>query len=138
MAKILMVDDSRTSRKLLRSILEEGGHEVIGEAVNGQEGVKQFQALKPEIVTMDITMPVLDGIEALKMIKALAAPYVGLNFMPTGGISAANVRDYLAYDRIVACGGSWMVSGKLVKEGRFDEIEGLVREAADIVKEIRG
>ena len=74
----------------------------------------------------------------LKMIKALAAPYVGLNFMPTGGISAANVRDYLAYDRIVACGGSWMVSGKLVKEAKFDEIEALVREAAGIVKEIRG
>ncbi|MCR5417379.1 MAG: response regulator [Lachnospiraceae bacterium] len=71
MAKVLMVDDSRTSRKLLRSILEEGGHEVVGEAVNGQEGVQQFQALKPELVTMDITMPVLDGIEALKMIKAL-------------------------------------------------------------------
>ena len=74
----------------------------------------------------------------LKMIKALAAPYGGLHFMPTGGINAANVRDYLAYDRIVACGGSWMVSGKLVKEGKFDEIEKLVREAADIVKEIRG
>ncbi len=74
----------------------------------------------------------------LKMIKALAAPYVGVNFMPTGGISAANVRDYLAYDRIVACGGSWMVSGKLVKESRFDEIEQLVREAAGIVEEIRG
>jgi 2-dehydro-3-deoxyphosphogluconate aldolase/(4S)-4-hydroxy-2-oxoglutarate aldolase len=74
----------------------------------------------------------------LKMIKALAAPYVGVNFMPTGGISAANVREYLAYNRIVACGGSWMVSGKLVKEGQFDEIERLVHEAADIVKEIRG
>lgn len=74
----------------------------------------------------------------LKMIKALAAPYVGVNFMPTGGISAANVRDYLAYNRIVACGGSWMVAGSLVKEGKFDEIEQLVREAAGIVKEIRG
>ena len=74
----------------------------------------------------------------LKMIKALAAPYVGVNFMPTGGISAANVRDYLAYDRIVACGGSWMVNGKLVREGQFAEIEKLVREAAGIVKEIRG
>ena len=74
----------------------------------------------------------------LKMIKALAAPYVGVSFMPTGGISAANVRDYLAYDRIVACGGSWMVNGKLVKEGNFAEIKRLVREAADIVKEIRG
>ena len=74
----------------------------------------------------------------LKMIKALAAPSVGVNFMPTGGISAANVRDDLAYDRIVACGGSWMVSGKLVREGKFGEIEDLVREAAGIVKEIRG
>ena len=74
----------------------------------------------------------------LKMIKAVAAAYVNLNFMPTGGISAANVRDYLAYDRIVAAGGSWMVSGSLVKEGKFDEILKLVKEAADIVKEIRG
>ena len=74
----------------------------------------------------------------LKMIKAVAAAYVSLRFMPTGGINAGNVRDYLAYDRIVACGGSWMVSGGLIKEGRFDEIERLVREAAAIVKEIRG
>ncbi len=74
----------------------------------------------------------------LKMIKALAAAYVNLRFMPTGGINAANVRDYLAYDRIVACGGSWMVSGSLVKEGKFDEIERLVREAAGIAREIRG
>ena len=58
--------------------------------------------------------------------------------MPTGGISASNVRDYLAYDRIVAAGGSWMVSGSLVKEGKFDQILTLVKEAADIVKEIRG
>ena len=58
--------------------------------------------------------------------------------MPSRGSSAADVRDYLAYDRIGACGGSWMVSGKLVREGRFDEIEALVREAAGIVKEIRG
>ncbi len=74
----------------------------------------------------------------LKMIKAVAAAYVNLQFMPTGGISAANVRDYLAYDRIVAAGGSWMVSGALVKEGKFDQILALVKEAADIVKEIRG
>lgn len=71
MAKILIVDDSRTSRKVLRGILEEGGHEIVDEAVNGQEGVQKFQSCKPDIVTMDITMPVLDGMEALKMIKAL-------------------------------------------------------------------
>jgi 2-dehydro-3-deoxyphosphogluconate aldolase/(4S)-4-hydroxy-2-oxoglutarate aldolase len=74
----------------------------------------------------------------LKMIKALAAAYVNLQFMPTGGINAENVKDYLKYDRIVACGGSWMVNGSLIKDGKFDEIKKLVREAADIVKEIRG
>ncbi len=74
----------------------------------------------------------------LKMIKAVCAAYVNLHFMPTGGINADNVKDYLAYDRIVACGGSWMVNGKLIKEGKFDEIEKLVREASGIVREIRG
>ncbi|MGM9974389.1 MAG: bifunctional 4-hydroxy-2-oxoglutarate aldolase/2-dehydro-3-deoxy-phosphogluconate aldolase [Clostridiaceae bacterium] len=74
----------------------------------------------------------------LNMIKAMAAPYVGLKFMPTGGISPKNVKEYLAYDRIIACGGSWMVKGDLVKEGKFDKIVELAKEAADIVKEIRG
>ncbi|MBO7672203.1 2-dehydro-3-deoxyphosphogluconate aldolase, partial [bacterium] len=54
---------------------------------------------------------------------AVAAPYVNLSFMPTGGISAKNVREYLAYDRIVACGGSWMVPKDLVNAGKFDEIK---------------
>ena len=71
MAKILIVDDSRTSRKMLRNILESNGHEIVDEAVNGQEGVQKFQDLKPDVVTLDITMPIVDGVEALKMIKAL-------------------------------------------------------------------
>ena len=74
----------------------------------------------------------------LKMIKAIAAPYVNVNFMPTGGISASNVREYLGYNRIVACGGSWMVKKDLVAAGDFAKITEMVREAADIVKEIRG
>ena len=74
----------------------------------------------------------------LKMIKALAAPYTMVKFMPTGGISESNVRDYLKYDRIHACGGSWMVRRGLIRAGEFEKITGLVREAADIVKEIRG
>lgn len=69
MAKILIVDDSRTSRKILKGILEGAGYEIIGEATNGQEGYDSYVELKPDIVTMDITMPVLDGIEALKKIK---------------------------------------------------------------------
>ncbi len=74
----------------------------------------------------------------LKMIKAMAAPYVGMKFMPTGGINAGNVRDYLAYDRILACGGSWMVSGKMVEAGEFDKIKEMTAEAVQIVKECRG
>ena len=74
----------------------------------------------------------------LSTLKALAAPYVGLQFMPTGGVSAKNVRDYLGYNRIVACGGSWMVKGDLVKAGDFDAIVKLTKEAAEIVKEVRG
>jgi two-component system chemotaxis response regulator CheY len=68
MAKILLVDDSKTSRKILRGILESNGHEIIGEAVNGEDGVNKYKALTPDLVTMDITMPVLDGLEALKQI----------------------------------------------------------------------
>lgn len=74
----------------------------------------------------------------LKMIKAMAAPYVGVKFMPTGGINQTNVKEYLAYDRILACGGSWMVKGSLIDEGRFDEIKRLTEEAVEIVKESRG
>ncbi len=70
MANILIVDDSRTSRKILKGILEGEGYEVVGEATNGQEGYDRYVELKPDVVTMDITMPVLDGIEALKKIKS--------------------------------------------------------------------
>lgn len=69
MAKILIVDDSRTSRKILRNLLEDAGHTIVGEATNGMEGVSQYKELKPDITTMDITMPELDGIESLKLIK---------------------------------------------------------------------
>ncbi len=74
----------------------------------------------------------------LNYIKAIAAPYVGLKFMPTGGINAENVKEYLKYDRILACGGSWMVKGDLIKAGNFDKIRELTAEAAQIVKDIRG
>ncbi|WP_026506970.1 response regulator [Butyrivibrio sp. MC2013] len=68
MANILIVDDSRTSRRVLRDILERGGHSVVGEAVNGREGADLYNNLKPDLVTMDITMPEMDGIESLKVI----------------------------------------------------------------------
>ncbi|MCI8835798.1 MAG: bifunctional 4-hydroxy-2-oxoglutarate aldolase/2-dehydro-3-deoxy-phosphogluconate aldolase [Ruminococcus sp.] len=70
-------------------------------------------------------------------IKAMAAPYVGLKFMPTGGVNAKNLEDYLSCDKIIACGGSWMVKGDLVKAGKFDEIQELTKEAVELVAKIR-
>ena len=67
----------------------------------------------------------------LAMIKAMSAPYGGVKFMPTGGVSPANVNDYLAFNKIVCCGGSWMVKPEMISAGDFDGITKLVREAVD-------
>lgn len=68
--RILIVDDAVFMRMKLKDILTKNGYEVVDEAQNGQEAFEKYQALKPDIVTMDITMPEVDGLEALKMIKA--------------------------------------------------------------------
>ena len=84
MAKILIVDDSRTSRKILRRILEEAGHNIIGEAVNGEEGYLKYQELNPDVVTLDITMPKMDGLEALRLIKKYDADAVAIMITAAG------------------------------------------------------
>ena len=84
MAKILIVDDSRTSRKILRRILEEAGHNVIGAAVNGEEGYLKYQELNPDVVTLDITMPKMDGLEALRLIKKYDADAVAIMITAAG------------------------------------------------------
>lgn len=71
-------------------------------------------------------------------IKAMAAPYKTLRFMPTGGVNAKNLRSYLEYDKIICCGGSWMVKGDLIKAGEFNKIRKMTEEAVSLVKEIRG
>lgn len=67
------------------------------------------------------------------MLKALSAPFPMVQFMPTGGISEANLADYLSVPSVVACGGSWMVSPKLYAEGQFDRVEEAVRQAVTLV-----
>jgi 2-dehydro-3-deoxyphosphogluconate aldolase/(4S)-4-hydroxy-2-oxoglutarate aldolase len=62
-------------------------------------------------------------------LRAVSAPYLDVRFVPTGGVNAGNLRDYLALPSVLACGGSWMVEPRLLREGRFDEVEQLAREA---------
>lgn len=93
----------------------------------------------------DIEMAIEQGLRAVKFfpaepigglpyIKAVAAPFPGLEFMPTGGINADNVAKYLAYDRVVACGGSWMAPPPWIAEGAFDRIQQAARQASDAVQ----
>ncbi|MCI9058501.1 MAG: bifunctional 4-hydroxy-2-oxoglutarate aldolase/2-dehydro-3-deoxy-phosphogluconate aldolase [Lachnospiraceae bacterium] len=70
-------------------------------------------------------------------IKAMAAPYTMMEFMPTGGIGVNNLKDYLAFDKILCCGGSWMVKGDLIKNGEFDKIRALTKEAVELAASIR-
>ena len=70
-------------------------------------------------------------------IQALTAPYVGLKFMPTGGVNAKNLADYLQCKSIIACGGSWMVKSDLIKAGDFEKIKDMTKEAVSLVNEIR-
>ncbi|WP_315074709.1 response regulator [uncultured Clostridium sp.] len=71
MKRVLVVDDAAFMRIALRRILEKSGFEVVGEADTGMKAVQQYRLLKPDIVTMDLTMPELGGVDAIKMIKSI-------------------------------------------------------------------
>ncbi len=101
------------------------------------------------ITPSEVAQAVKRGMEVLKffpaeqagglaMIKAMAAPYTMVKFMPTGGISEKNLKEYLECDKIICCGGSWMVKGSLIKNGEFGKIRKLVKEAVELVASIRG
>ena len=67
--RVIIVDDSPVNRKLLKNILEAEGYEVIGDAANGKEGCEEVISKSPDIVTLDVSMPEMNGIEALKLMK---------------------------------------------------------------------
>ncbi|BBI31678.1 response regulator [Cohnella abietis] len=71
MAKIMVVDDAAFLRAMLKDILVSAGHEVVFEATNGQEAVDKYKTIRPDLVTMDITMPVMEGVEAVKEIRKM-------------------------------------------------------------------
>ena len=101
------------------------------------------------ITPSEVAQAVKRGLEVVKffpaeqaggvaMIKAMAAPYTMVKFMPTGGISAKNLKDYLSFGKILCCGGSWMVKGDMIRNGEFDKIRELTKEAVELVASIRG
>jgi two-component system chemotaxis response regulator CheY len=71
MARVLVVDDAAFMRKMVTDALSGGGHEIVGEAGNGAEAVQRYQELRPDVTTLDITMPEKDGLTALKEIIAV-------------------------------------------------------------------
>ena len=110
---------------------------------------KEIPVLPGCITPSEVAQAVKRGLEVVKFfpaeqfggvatIKALAAPYTQMKFMPTGGVNAKNLESYLSFKTIVACGGSWMVKGDLVDAKEFGKIEEMTKEAVELVKKIRG
>ena len=96
----------------------------------------------------DLTMAVEYGLDVvkffpaeslggLKMLKALAAPFRMLQFIPTGGIDPVNLREYLGFDRVLACGGTWIVKPDLVRSGDYGLITSVSRTSVEVVREFR-
>ena len=105
--------------------------------------------ITPGVVTpTEVAMALKKGVTVLKffpaeaaggvkLLKAIAAPYGGVKFIPTGGISTANLANYLSLPMVHACGGSWMVDKQLINNGEFDTITKLSREAVNVARQIR-
>lgn len=92
------------------------------------------QALELGLDTVKFFPAEVNG--GLPAIKALSAPYHMMQFMPTGGVNPQNVKDYLAFDKVLACGGTWMVKDALINAGEFEKIKELTKEAVDAVKSL--
>lgn len=78
-----------------------------------------------------------EAMGGVAFLKALSGPFRDVAFVPTGGVDAGNLACYLRMPQVIACGGSWLVSPRLLAEGRFDRIEALAREALQIVADVR-
>ena len=110
---------------------------------------KDIPVLPGCVTPSEVIQAVKRGLEVIKFfpaeqyggvatLKALAAAFPNVKFMPTGGISAKNLAEYLGFKKILACGGSWMVKGDMIAAGEFDKIKEMTAEAVALVKEIRG
>lgn len=136
-----------------QSAVEAGAKLIISPGLN-PETVRWCKAhdvpVIPGVATpTELELAMREGLDLVKlfpaevvggvaMLKALAGPYSGISFMPTGGVKPENAKDYLAQKNVVACGGTWIVPEKLLKEEKFDEIRELASAAARLRDEARG
>ena len=109
---------------------------------------KEIPVLPGVVTPSEAIQAVKRGLEVVKFfpaeqyggvatIKALAAPFTMLKFMPTGGVNVKNLKDSLGCSKIVCCGGSWMVKGDMIKAGEFDKIAEMTKEAVELAHSIR-
>ncbi len=109
---------------------------------------KDIPVLPGVVTPSEVAQGVKRGLKVLKFfpaaqfggaaaIKAMASAFVDVKFMPTGGVNASNLKEYLSSDKIFACGGSWMVKANLIEAGEFDKIAEMTKEAVALVKEVR-
>lgn len=98
--------------------------------VNNPSGVEQAMACGLDVVKFFPAEP--SG--GVSFIKALTGPYPGMRFVPTGGVGLANLASYLAVPAVLACGGSWMVDARLIRDGNFEEISRLTAEAVALTR----
>lgn len=110
---------------------------------------KKIPVLPGCVTPSEIAQAVKRGLKTVKffpaeqsggvsMLKAMAAPYTMLKFMPTGGINKENLKEYLEFNKVLCCGGSWMVKGDMIENGQFDKIKEMTKEAVKMAQEIRG
>ena len=110
---------------------------------------KKIPVLPGCVTPSEIAQAVKRGLKTVKffpaeqsggvsMLKAMAAPYTMLKFMPTGGINKENLKEYLGFNKVLCCGGSWMVKGDMIENGQFDKIKEMTKEAVKMAQEIRG
>jgi 2-dehydro-3-deoxyphosphogluconate aldolase/(4S)-4-hydroxy-2-oxoglutarate aldolase len=143
---VLSVDQAdRAVSAGARFIVSPGfNHKVVDWCLRNEIPVTPGVATPTEIdMALDKGLDILkffpaEALGGIKTLKAIAAPYVGIKFIPTGGVNQDNLGDYLAHPSVHCCGGSWLVKASLISAGKFDEITQLTREAVSVVRQVRG
>ena len=135
---VVVLEDKKDAIPLAKA-LSEGGlpcAEVTFRTDAAAESIRLISETYPDMLVGAGTVLTTEQVD-LAVIKAMAAPYQNLKFMPTGGINTGNLKDYLSCDKILCCGGSWMVKGDMIRNGEFDQIQVMVKEAKKLADEIR-